>query len=181
MGFDIVEVAFAMNALLIVTLISQIHNINSMPYAYVLLSDDNHRHGTTLVYATIPFHLPGDAAAAEYSYTIAAVKFKRLILVTVLAYYMVLLCNFHPYGQDSIWGVDAIMVTLLIGELHGTFTESYVLKQLGQRGLPLTRVARKQRDYFFMTVAGLPRIYTLNLTVKFIALGFAIGLGLLTH
>ena len=181
MGFDIVEVAFAMNALLIVTLIRQIHNINSMPYAYVLLSDDNHRHGTTLVYATIPFHLPGAAAAAEYSYTISAVKFKRMILVTVLAYYMVLLCNFHPYGQDSIWGVDAIMVTLLIGELHGTFTESYVLKQLGQRGLPLTRVARKQRDYFFMTVVGLPRIYTLNLTVKFIALGIAIGLGLLTH
>ena len=180
MGFDIVEVAIAMNALLIVTLIRQIYNINTMPYAYALLSDDNHRHGTTLVFATIPFHLPGNAAA-EYSYTIAAVKFKRLILVTVLAYYMVLLCNFHPYGQDSIWGVDAIMVTLLIGELHGTFTESYVLKQLGQRESPLTRVARKQRDYFFMTVAGLPRIYTLNLTVKFIALGFAIGLGLLTH
>ena len=56
MGFDIVEVAFAMNALLIVTLIRQIHNISSMPYAYALLSDDNHRHGTTLVYATIPFH-----------------------------------------------------------------------------------------------------------------------------
>ena len=181
MGFDIVEVAFAMNALLIVTLIRQIHSISSMPYAYALLSDDNHRHGTTLVYATIPFHLPGGAAAAEYSYTITAVKFKRLILVTVLAYYMVLLCNFHPYGQDSIWEVDAIMVTLLIGELHGTFTESYVLKQLGQRESPLTRVTRKQRDYFFMTVAGLPRIYTLNLTVKFIALGIAIGLGLLTH
>ena len=181
MGFDIVEVAIAMNALLIVTLIRQIYNFNTMPYAYFLLSDANHRHVTISVFATIPFHLPGNAAAAEYSYTIAAVKFKRLILITVLAYYMVLLCNLHPYGQDNFWGVDAIMVTLLIGELHGTFTESYVLKQLGQRESPLTRVARKQRDYFFMTVAGLPRIYTLNLTVKFIALGFAIGLGLLTH
>ena len=181
MDFDIVEVAIVMNTLLIAKFIRQIYNINTMPYAYVLLSDANHRHVTTSVFATIPFHLPGDAAAAEYSYTIAAVKFKRLILITALAYYMTLLCNFHPYGQDSIWGLDAIMVTLLIGELHGTFTESYVLKQLGQRESPLTRVARKQRDYFFMTVAGLPRIYTLNLTVKFIALGFAIGLGLLTH
>lgn len=181
MGFDIVEVAFAMNTLLTVTLIRQIYNINTMPYAYVLLSDANHRHGTIPVFATIPFHLPGDTAAAEYSYTIAAVKLKRLILITVLAYYMVLLCNFHPHGQDNIWGLDAIMVTLLIGELHGTFTESYVLKQLGQRESPLTRVVRKQRDYFFMTMVGLPRIYTLNLTVKFIALGFAIGLGLLSH
>lgn len=180
MGFDIVEVAFAMNTLLIVTLIRQIHNVNSMPYAYVLLSDANHRRGTISVFATIPFHLPGDAAA-EYSYTIAAVKLKRLILVTVLAYYMVLLCNFHPYGQDNIWGVDAVIVTLLVGELHGTFTESYVLKQLGQRESPLTRVVRKRRDYFFMTMVGLPRIYTLDLTVKFIALGIAIGLGLLTH
>ena len=181
MGFDIVEVAFVMNALLIATFIRQIYNINTMPYAYVLLSDDNHRHGTTLVFGTIPFHLPGNAAAAEYSYTIAAVKFKRLILITALAYYMTLLCNLHPYGQDNIWGVDAIMVTLLIGELHGTFTESYVLKQLGQRESPLTRIVQKQRDYFFMTMVGLPRIYTLNLTVKFIALGFAIGLGLLSH
>lgn len=181
MDFDIVEVAFVMNTLLIATFIRQIYNINTMPYAYVLLSDANHRHVTTSVFATIPFHLPGNAAAAEYSYTIAAVKLKRLILITVLAYYMVLLCNFHPYGQDNVWGLYAIMVTLLIGELHGTFTGSYVLKQLGQRGLPLTRVARKQRDYFFMTVVGLPRIYTLNLTVKFIALGIAIGLGLLTH
>ena len=181
MGFDIVEVAFVMNALFTGTLIRQIYNINTMPYAYVLLSDANHRHGTISVFATIPFHLPGDAAAAEYSYTIDAVKLKRLILVTVLAYYMVLLCNLHPYSQGSIWGVDAIMVTLLIGELHGTFTESYVLKQLGQRESPLTRVVRKQRVYFIMTMVGLPRIYTLNLTVKFIALGFAIGLGLLTH
>ena len=181
MGFDIVEVAFAMNTLLTVTLIRQIYNINTMPYAYVLLSDANHRHGTIPVFATIPFHLPGDTAAAEYSYTITAVKLKRLILITVLAYYMVLLCNLHPYGQDNFWGVDAIMVTLLIGELHGTFTESYVLKQLGQRESPLTRVVWKQRVYFFMTMVGLPRIYTLNLTVKFIALGIAIGLGLLTH
>ena len=181
MDFDIVEVAFVMNTLLIATFIRQIYNINTMPYAYVLLSDANHRHVTISVFATIPFHLPGNAAAAEYSYTIAAVKFKRLILITALAYYMTLLCNFHPYGQDSIWGLDAIMVTLLIGELHGTFTESYVLKQLGQRESPLTRVTRKQRDYFFMTVVGLPRIYTLNLAVKFIALGFAIGLGLLSH